>query len=526
MFNMKNKKIDKLKSNWAKPIDRFRNFDFIAFLHTSLSKDSKNENYVDKKTWSDLNFDDIFSIIDRNISPIGQQYLYHILHKYEYDQTVLSKRTELIELFKNNSELREKIQIELLRLDETNANFIAPLIFGDLPKRPKFYQLFFVLSYLALISFLLVFINGAFIFLAIALFLTNLTLNNIYSNRIHRYFAGFSSLNLLLITAQKISKLNIENISEINYINSKAHLIKRLNKKIGSLVFNKAAMNDMLSGIVDYLNIYFLYDLKKYSTSVGLIQQNQNEIRQIFLNIAELDSAISVASYLSMVPIYCNPIFEEFKTITFKKVYHPLLVNAISNDINSLNKSLLITGSNMAGKTTFIKTVGINIILSQTLNICLADKAIIPRLNVKSTIRREENLEDSKSYFFVEVEELLEFIKLSENHDNYIFLIDEIFRGTNTIERLSASTAVLEYLNRNNFVMVTTHDIELQEMLNLNFVMIHFSERVEKNKFFFDYKLQDGPTSSGNAIKLLEIKGYPKSIIEQSVKVSKTLLKK
>ncbi|MCB9207669.1 MAG: DNA mismatch repair protein MutS, partial [Ignavibacteriales bacterium] len=109
---------------------------------------------------------------------------------------------------------------------------------------------------------------------------------------------------------------------------------------------------------------------------------------------------------------------------------------------------------------------------------------------------------------------------------NYIFLIDEIFRGTNTIERLASSTSVLEYLNINNFVLVTTHDIELQDMLNNTFDMIHFSERVNNNKFFFDYKLQMGPTSSGNAIKLLEIKGYPKSIIENSNKISKSLLNK
>ncbi|MCB0732727.1 MAG: DNA mismatch repair protein MutS, partial [Ignavibacteriae bacterium] len=307
---------------------------------------------------------------------------------------------------------------------------------------------------------------------------------------------------------------------------NKKHLIKKINKKIGSLVLDKAAMNDMLSGIVDYLNIYFLYDLIKFSTSVGLLKKHQSLLKETYLTIAKLDSSISIASYLNNVQHYCNPTFINKKSITFQNIYHPLIVNAVTNNLIDLDKSLLITGSNMAGKTTFIKTIGINLIFSQSINLCLASKAEIPKLFVKSAIRREDNLEDSKSYFFVEVEELLKFIQTSEISGNYIFLIDEIFRGTNTIERLASSTSVLEYLNINNFVLVTTHDIELQDMLNNKFDMIHFSERVNNNKFFFDYKLQMGPTSSGNAIKLLEIKGYPKSIIENSNKISKSLLNK
>jgi len=180
----------------------------------------------------------------------------------------------------------------------------------------------------------------------------------------------------------------------------------------------------------------------------------------------------------------------------------------------------------MAGKTTFIKTVGINFILAQTLNICLAKKAVIPQLIVKSAIRREDNLEESKSYYFVEIERLLSFIELSVNKLEYLFLIDEIFRGTNTIERLSSSTAVLKYLDKNNFSFVTTHDIELQELLNNSYRIFHFCEQITDHKFYFDYKIHEGTTFSGNAIKLLEIKGYPEEIINEAGSVRNLLLNK
>ncbi len=520
MLPNRKKKLELLRNNWAKPIDKFRNFDLISLFHETIAPKIKPAEIVDDKTWKDLNFDDVFTIMDRNSSPVGQQYLYHLLHKYENDLSILNDRIELVEKFKNNSELRELLQLELSRLDEINTYFVAPLIFGELPARPKYYYIFFVLSFLAYMSIPLIFINGSFLFFALAIFLINLIVNNVFSKKIHQYFAGFSSLNLLFISARKILKLQNNDISEIQFLREKFPLIKKLNKKIGSLILDKASMNEMLAGIVDYLNIYFLYDIIKYSISVGLLIKHQKDIQKIFESVAQLDVTISLASYLTNQPFYCIPDFLNNNTISFDEIYHPLIPNAISNNLIQLKKSALITGSNMAGKTTFIKTVGVNFILAQTLNFSLSKEASIPKLIVKSTIKIEDDLENKKSYFFVEVEELQNFIELSETNSKYLFLIDEIFRGTNTIERLSASTAVLEYLNKKNFVFVTTHDIELQELLNQEYEMFHFGEQVDGNNFFYDYKIRKGPTSSGNAIRLLEIKGYPESVVEKARRLS------
>lgn len=523
IFQMNKKLLEKLRNQWGKPIDKFRNFDLISLFHKNVTLKNSND-IVDEKTWSDLNFDDIFSIIDRNTSAIGQQYLYHILHKYEADQEILNHRIKVAEYFKTNSITRERIQLNLKNLDETNSYFVAPLIFGDLPERPKYFQLFWIFSYLAWISFALIFINGQFLFLALTIFLLNAIINHIYAKNIHTYFAGFSSINSLFNSILRINKLQITNIKELQFLRGKQQLIKKINKKIGSFVIDIAGTNEMVGGIIEYLNIYFLYDLKKFSRSIGLIRKYHKDIQEIFIAIAKVDCSISMASYLASVEHYCNPNFQESSSISFDEIYHPLIPNAVSNSLENLESSALITGSNMAGKTTFIKTVGVNFIFAQTLNICLSKSAIIPKLIVKSAIKREEDLENSKSYFFVEIEGLLAFIELSKTDSKYLFLIDEIFRGTNTIERLSVSTSVLEYLNKNNLVFVTTHDIELQEMLNHKFEMMHFSETVENNNFFFDYKLHNGPTSSGNAIKLLEIKGYPKSIIEKSNRLAKILI--
>lgn len=176
-------------------------------------------------------------------------------------------------------------------------------------------------------------------------------------------------------------------------------------------------------------------------------ESDENILKQRFGTVSYLKGNKELRE---KIPFYSNPTFNDSDAISFQNLYHPLLQVAVPNTVESIMNSVLITGSNMSGKTTFIKTVGINFILSQSLFFRLSKEIFPPKLIIKSAIRRNEDLEEGKSYFFVEIETLNNFIKLSEKKNKYLFLIDEIFRGTNTIERLASSTAVLKYLDMNN----------------------------------------------------------------------------
>ncbi len=166
-----------------------------------------------------------------------------------------------------------------------------------------------------------------------------------------------------------------------------------------------------------------------------------------------------------------------------------------------------------------------NMILSETLGICHAESAVIPSATVLSTIRRRDDLGHGKSYYYVEIESILEFIKKADSGSRFLFLIDEIFRGTNTTERLASSTAVLKYLGERSMVLVTTHDIELENMLGEKYKMFHFQEQIEDGRHFFDYKIKPGPCRSRNAIRLLELSGYPAEIIHEANSLSKQLFR-
>ncbi len=518
------KKLAFLRAQWGKEIERFRNIDLISIFNTIVHTGEK-ENMVDSRTWNDLNFDSIFAKMDRCTSYTGQQYLYHMLHRYERDENVLKRNYRLIESLRTDSKLRESIQLNILNLDNVNAYFIPHLLFEEDLPFTKFYPIFYLFSLFTLASAVMVAFNGAFLFIAVPLLINNLAINKIYAKKIYRYFSGFSSLNSLISSASALTKIKTGyQVAELETLRKKKSLLKKMRSKLGFLIIDKTAMNELLVVLIEYLNMFLLFDVIAYYRSVSTLLKHQKEISDIYESVGKLDALISVASYLEEIGAFCNPVFGEEKLIKFAGMYHPLIENAVSNSLSGLRNSALITGSNMSGKTTFIKTVGINFILAQTLYICLAENFSSPRLFVKSAIKRDEDLESGKSYFFAEVEELQEFVELSRSSEGYIFLIDEIFRGTNTVERLAASTSVLKYLDGENFVFVTTHDIELQYLLENNYRMFHFSDSVDNGEYIFDHKIHDGPCSSGNAIKLLEIKNYPRQITDEAFHISKKLL--
>lgn len=526
MLNRKKKRLKYLREAWAKPVERYRNFDFISFYHNAVSK-SAGQEVIDDKTWNDLEMEKLFSYMDRTTSSIGQQYLFNTLRVYEKDPADLKKRLSLISYMRENATSREELQLKLDGLNNTKSYFITSLIFGKLPDRPGLYFLIYLLPLAMLLSLFLIPFNNQFLLFAIVIGVINIIVEQVYSKNFYRYYAGFSALNNLLNCAISISGMKgARELPQTGFLLKNRHILKRLRKKIGFLAVDRSGGNEFIRMMIEYLNLVFLYDLVAFLRSLKYLESQKSIIQDTFESIAELDAAISVASFLDEVPSFAVPEFRDNREITLLDVYHPLIPNAVDNSISGIRKSVLITGSNMAGKTTFIKTVGINFILAQTLNICLAKKAVIPRLIVKSAIRREDNLEESKSYYFVEIERLLSFIELSNNGLKYLFLIDEIFRGTNTVERLSSSTAVLRYLNKENFSFVTTHDIELQELLGNTYRIFHFSEQVADHKFYFDYKIKEGTTFSGNAIKLLELKGYPAEIIKDAGSVKDILLDK
>jgi len=196
--------------------------------------------------------------------------------------------------------------------------------------------------------------------------------------------------------------------------------------------------------------------------------------------------------------------------------FHPLIHQPVAHSVTLNGRSALVTGSNMAGKTTFVKMIGTNIVLGHTLGICLADSAIIPKSSVMASIRGDQSVETGESRFSSEVKAIREFIDSASRGECGVFVIDEIFSATNTIERVAAAKAVLSAISRRAQVLATTHDVELQQLLAPDFDLFHFQENLDVEGFF-DFKLHSGISTQRNAIRVLERMGIPEEIIGEAL---------
>jgi hypothetical protein len=506
------KRLDEI---WQGSNEVRRDYDWISLYFRY--RQPHEENTVDDRTWADLEMEEIFARIDRTTSVIGRQYLYALLRIYDKDDSDFEKqrRTALYSLFRTNENFREKIQQALYPLNRNDSAYLTTLLYEELPRKPKYYLLIYLSSGLFFLSLGLIAVNSAFAFAAAALALCNLLINAFYGRVVFRCFADLASLTTMLSAVGNLARIEPPaRINELETLRNLKELAAKLNKKVFWLCFDEMQASDLAAAIFLFLNLFGLSRLIAFLRTVDDLKKYRDKFRQIFDAIGLLDASIAIASWIESVPASAVPSFNSTGRIDVSGVYHPLIKDAVGNSFLLQNESALITGSNMAGKTTFIKTIGVNLILARTLFQCLAKHADLPRRIVQSSIKLDEKVIDGQSYYSREIEQIREFLNCAE--DNFVFLIDEIFRGTNTIERIAISAATLRYLTQRNIVLVTTHDVELKSLLADCTSLYHFSEQVDGNRYYFDFILREGPCKAGNAIRLIELKGYPSNLVSEA----------
>ena len=240
--------------------------------------------------------------------------------------------------------------------------------------------------------------------------------------------------------------------------------------------------------------------------------------------LATLDAASALGTFAYLNPDYTWPTQEQPSSrqadsgFTAKRIGHPL-ISSQSRVYNSLSfrelgQVLLVTGSNMSGKSTFLRTIGINICLAQAGAPVCAQHFSWTWLRVFCCIRVTDSLAEGLSYFYAEVKRLKIVLDAVNERDGHpvLFLIDEIYKGTNNRERLGGSQAFIQALQTGNGLgLLSTHDLELAQLeTNGSRVNnVHFQESVDEGKLQFDYQLRPGPCPTTNALRIMEQEGLP-----------------
>ena len=261
-------------------------------------------------------------------------------------------------------------------------------------------------------------------------------------------------------------------------------------------------------------DLFFTYRLRRSQ------QRIQSELPIWLDRLAEVEAAIALATFAHLHPDYTWPQPTNEPGIKARALGHPLIAHhaRVANDVelSGLGTIHLITGSNMSGKSTFLRTVGINLCLAQAGAPVCASQFTWSWSRPACCIRINDSLDAGLSFFYAEVKRLKLLLEAVDDRKSppVLFLIDEIFKGTNNRERLIGSRAYIKALSAGNgFGLVSTHDLELTDLEKEipSLVNAHFQETVDAGALQFDYKLRPGPCPTTNALRIMELEGLPVS---------------
>jgi DNA mismatch repair ATPase MutS len=513
MFGKKNY-IQYLRYRWPKGDERTRDFKIIRQYHDLMKKDSQF--YIDDQTWNDLDMDKVYSGIDRTISSPGEEIFYHMLRETIDDMKVLKDRDKLIEFFRNNNEAREKIQLQLFKLGRKKNNYTLKMLKEGLIEDKSKMWLYNLLGLIIPITIAIgaVFKGVPFLAWLLPVYFVNTYIHSRERNRMN--VDGIMYLGSVIKTAKNMSKNQYEEFE--SYTTRLGKLYKKIEYIAkNSIAFGRMEGNDAL---LDFAYVFFLMQERVYLKMADKINKNREELIEIYKLVGEVDSLIGFAAYRQCISSFSKPTFTDGDAyLNINKGIHPLVENPIDNSITLSRNGIILTGTNMSGKSTFLRMVGINVLLAQTFYTCLSESYEGTYMKLMSSISPSDDVTSGKSFYLGEAEAMLRLINSAKDGKPMLCLIDEIFRGTNPVERIAASGEILKYImNYNTLVIAATHDHEIAKLVGQKYNCYYFSEEINDDEgLTFDYKIKQGVSPTRNAIKLLKFLGYPNEIIESSL---------
>jgi DNA mismatch repair ATPase MutS len=375
-------------------------------------------------------------------------------------------------------------------------------------------------------------------FLAPAVILSVIVLNitDILGNHTRNYFLLAAGLLAFYISKkvsplhQQVSKMTDElevlsdSIRLIEQSDFKSAYLQQLKKKFNQDKTNASVQLHQLKKILERLDlrfnfvvfipldILFQWDLQQVIALEKWKIQNHKNVMEWFTALGEFEAVSSLSTLSFNHPAWCFPVIKnEHFSIEGKEVGHPLIQSdkCVDNPlkIEQAGQLMLVTGSNMAGKSTYLRSIGINTVLAMAGAPVCAKYFCLSPVQVISSMRIADNLEESTSTFYAELKKLKTVIDKVNNNEKVFILLDEILRGTNSLDRHTGSAALIKQLVKHNAAcIIATHDVELAKLKEEypdNILNYHFDVQVNHDELYFDYRLKEGICTSMNASILM-----------------------
>lgn len=486
------------------------------------------DSQVDDQTWYDLALHKVFDQLNYTQSSIGAEALYQKMRLLTFQPD--DSLRELEEFFERQPDLRLRVQVIMNQLGKKNHNMARSIVANPGNQDSRIYLSLYI--FLACLPVLSLFFLPFFKIQALSVLIASVTFNIIFSsirnwsNKMR--LDQVSYLVRIFASAEKLSRLALPKQEALK----QAVQPFKKTKVISSILQSPTGSSEM-EIILIYLNFLFLIPQIAQIYIYQQVRAHQKEAQETINLLGEMEVAISLLRHKRDFELICQPHFSKEGGIRGKSLYHPLIANPVVNDV-SFEKNMVISGDNASGKSTYLKMVAINCILAQGLGFAYGESFELPYGHVMTSMDVSDDIEVGDSYFITESKTILRMIENLKKPGFHYFFIDELFKGTNTIERIGAGLGIVRWLSgRNCLYMISSHDIELvvaSGAVNDNY---HFDSRYVDGKIVFDYHIKQGSAVTKNAVNTLKSLHFPSEItltaqelIEQYEETGKWSLKR
>ena len=519
--------IKKISRSWGRMPDTVMSAEeFGSIPHYFQSELFDPDAYwVDDITWNDCDMDRIFKALAATMTSPGDSVLYAWLRKPSFDQQELNDRDQLIGFLGSDEETRKKLLYVLAETGRMKgmSSYDGLAALRDAQKIGS--AKFIVPGIFMLAGIILLFVNPL---IGLGIILPTMAVNIILYLRSREttktQIRAFSCILKMIRCAEKICAMKVPEFgavcAELEDAVRKLATFKKGAFLVTSSLTKGTGLSDML---LEYMKLFFHADLIKFDQMLDAVSGNEDACLALLRGIGTLDAACAAASFREYLPVSCRPEFTENDdpesgrevVIEAEGMVHPLLPDAVPNSFAASGGNL-ITGSNASGKSTFLKSTAIAQILAQSIMTVPAESWRSPFLRVYSSMALTDDLVKGESYFIVEIRSLKRIMDAAADGSGIpvLGIVDEVLRGTNTIERISASSQILNKIaGDQRIIFAATHDIELTYILDGIYRNLHFEEEVRGKDVVFNYKLMPGRAHSRNAITLLSVAGYDEDVV-------------
>ena len=515
----------RLGREFSKPMDNTYSGDRLSAITGYYDHHNDGKFSLDEITWNDFGMDQFIRKYNHSYSSVGDEYFYYRLRvpAMQESEAEFDSFEKEVEFFRNNEKPREDFQILMAKLGRS-GRFSMYSYLEFLADAGMDQPVFTIIDWFLYIAFivLMFFYFYPGLVLLISLIVGNVVVYLFRKKKIEPYFVCFEYILRIIKTAGKVS-----NLLPAEFEEEKKKLKKGKSdlSRISSvnLVFlqdnSTSAIGDIGNVFMNFIKMFFQLDIFLFYRMKKQVESNSDAVDLLFETLGKLDFAVNTASFRSILPYSAVPEFTDEKIFFFDEMIHPLLLeNGVPNSAG-VKGGILLTGSNASGKSTFLRMIGINAVLAQSMHTVYAKKYKAGFFRVFSSMSLKDSLESGESYYIAEIKSIKRILDAMEDESSKILcFVDEVLRGTNTKERIAAGCEIMRCMQRDHTLcFAATHDIELAHMLSPLFTNYHFDEEILEDDIHFPYQLKEGYATSRNAIALLRIMGYPAEITERAL---------